>query len=92
MMLNLSLILGLFVFSPVPLVSESNGRSFSLNSYAYQCHYKLLHLMLSNFLPSLSFISTFQPAIPASKRLLTHALDRAAPGIGTKHYLDEVIH
>jgi hypothetical protein len=31
-------------------------------------------------------LAEFEPTIPASERLQTHALDRAATGIGT-HYL-----
>ena len=34
----------------------------------------------------LSLPTGFEPAIPASERSQTHALDRAAPGIGTKQY------
>jgi hypothetical protein len=33
----------------------------------------------------------FEPAIPASERSQTHALDRAATGIGTPHTLVKII-
>jgi len=46
----------------------------------------ILFLLIVLFCFGCNATMGFEPAIPASKRLQTHLLDRAATGIGSKFY------